>query len=137
MTHKYNEMVCLYRLIDDKLKTVEDSSFKIQNNPIDISQGIMDVVHDDKTKSTMDITTPEMDNSTISTEINTLNTKIDIQDTETGHKEDNFMAIFSTTNPKHKEIQELNAKGLSVAEIAKSLNLGQGEVKLVLDLGKR
>lgn len=34
------------------------------------------------------------------------------------------------------KINELLEKGLSVSEIAKSLNMGQGEVKLIIDLGK-
>lgn len=47
-----------------------------------------------------------------------------------------LMSVLNSSNPKHKEIRELNSRGLSVSEIAKKLNLGQGEVKLVLELGK-
>lgn len=47
-----------------------------------------------------------------------------------------FMTEYNSTNPKHKEIKELAQKGMPVQEIAKSLNLGQGEVRLVLELGK-
>ncbi len=35
----------------------------------------------------------------------------------------------------NKEIFDLYKKGLSVTEIAQSLNIGKGEVKLILDLG--
>ncbi len=40
------------------------------------------------------------------------------------------------TNPKHQEINTLVQRGYSVADIAKTLNIGQGEVKLILELGK-
>ena len=39
-------------------------------------------------------------------------------------------------NPKLKEIKELKDGGLSIAQIAKKLNMGQGEVSLILELGK-
>ncbi len=39
-------------------------------------------------------------------------------------------------NPKLEEITRLMSSGQSVAEVAKSLNMGQGEVKLILELGK-
>lgn len=37
----------------------------------------------------------------------------------------------------NKEIFDLYKQGLSVTEIAQSLNVGKGEVKLILDLGIR
>lgn len=40
------------------------------------------------------------------------------------------------TNPKLKDILKLQNQGLSIAEIAKKLNMGQGEVKLIAELGK-
>lgn len=42
----------------------------------------------------------------------------------------------SYSNPKLKDIQKLEKQGLAVAEIAKKLNMGQGEVKLISELGK-
>ncbi len=39
-------------------------------------------------------------------------------------------------NPRLKEIEELKNQGLSISEIAKKLNIGQGEVKLILELEK-
>lgn len=47
-----------------------------------------------------------------------------------------FISVLNSNNPKHKQIRDLNIMGMSVSEIAKHLNLGQGEVKLVLELGK-
>ncbi len=39
-------------------------------------------------------------------------------------------------NPNLAEIWQLNAQGFSIPEIAKKLELGQGEVKLMLELSK-
>ena len=46
----------------------------------------------------------------------------------------NFMSVFKSANPKHKEINNLAQRGMSIAEIARSLNIGQGEVSLVLGM---
>ncbi|MBR1444825.1 MAG: hypothetical protein IJ583_14985 [Firmicutes bacterium] len=43
---------------------------------------------------------------------------------------------FRYSNPKLQEIKSLAKEGLSVAEIAKKLNIGQGEVQLIMQLGK-
>ncbi len=40
------------------------------------------------------------------------------------------------SNPKLKDIRKLQKQGLSIPEIAKKLNMGQGEVKLISELGK-
>lgn len=39
-------------------------------------------------------------------------------------------------NPRLKEIIELKNSGLTVAEIAKKLDIGQGEVSLIMEIGK-
>ena len=43
----------------------------------------------------------------------------------------------SFTNPQHARIWDMREEGQSLAEIAKTLGIGQGEVKLILDLAKR
>lgn len=40
------------------------------------------------------------------------------------------------SSPKHQEVKKLVQKGHDISEIAKMLGIGQGEVKLILDLGK-
>ena len=40
-------------------------------------------------------------------------------------------------NPKQNKVIALHQEGLALPEIAKSLNIGQGEVKLILDLAGR
>ena len=39
-------------------------------------------------------------------------------------------------NPNLDKIKNMQEQGLSVSEISKALNMGQGEVKLILELGK-
>lgn len=41
------------------------------------------------------------------------------------------------SNPKHKQIWQMRENGQNVPEIAKELGMGQGEVKLILDLVDR
>lgn len=38
------------------------------------------------------------------------------------------------TNPKHRQIWEMRKRGKAIADIARELSMGQGEVKLILDL---
>jgi hypothetical protein len=41
-------------------------------------------------------------------------------------------------NPKHKKVRDLHEQGISVADIAKELGIGQGEITLILEMaGKR
>ena len=47
-----------------------------------------------------------------------------------------FMSAFNSSNPKHDDIKKLHKQGMSISEIAKHLNLGQGEVSLVLQMGR-
>jgi len=43
-----------------------------------------------------------------------------------------------TTNPKHKKVKDLHEGGMSLADIAKEMGIGQGEVKLILEMsGKK
>lgn len=44
--------------------------------------------------------------------------------------------ISIMVNPKLKEILELKNKGMSISNIAKTLNMGQGEVQLILNLSR-
>lgn len=58
--------------------------------------------------------------------------KIDVQSKPEAETKNNH----TYNNPKLKEINKLKSQGLSYAEIAKQLNMGQGEVKLIAELGK-
>jgi orotate phosphoribosyltransferase-like protein len=39
-------------------------------------------------------------------------------------------------SPKYKKISEMESRGLTVGQIAKELHMGQGEVALIMELGK-
>ncbi|MDR1639114.1 MAG: hypothetical protein LBT59_05400 [Clostridiales bacterium] len=53
-----------------------------------------------------------------------------------GEVAEKHRAQSSLKNPKLGKIQDLYDKGLSVEEIARALAIGQGEVNLILNLGK-
>lgn len=79
---KYQQMLFLYQLIDDKIQSMESKVDK------------------------------EVDNS----------------------YESSF--DYNYSNPKLNEIKEMYQKGMSISEISKTLDMGQGEVKLIMELGK-
>lgn len=87
LEQKYNELLFLYNLIDDK-KLETASSFNKKDIPVPVDDNIP------------------------SNNSNLMN------------------------NPKNRDIIQLSKAGLSINEIAKRLGMGQGEVKIVLDLGK-
>jgi len=41
------------------------------------------------------------------------------------------------SNPRHKQVWEMYERGLDVPDIAKTLGIGQGEIKLILELASR
>ena len=51
-------------------------------------------------------------------------------------KKDNKKYNNTINNPKLKEIIKLREEGKNISEISKSLNIGQGEVKLIMELNK-
>ncbi|MCL2498741.1 MAG: hypothetical protein FWE90_00215 [Defluviitaleaceae bacterium] len=42
-----------------------------------------------------------------------------------------------TVNPKHARVRELDEKGIPVADIAKELGIGQGEIRLILEMSAK
>ncbi|MBE6011923.1 MAG: hypothetical protein E7234_05145 [Lachnospiraceae bacterium] len=54
----------------------------------------------------------------------------------TKSKEASPPKTYFTHNPRYEEIYSLKKSGLSTGDIAKKLNMGQGEVALILELGK-
>lgn len=39
-------------------------------------------------------------------------------------------------NPRYQEIRKMYEQGISISQIAKQMNIGQGEVQVILELGK-
>lgn len=60
-----------------------------------------------------------------------LNTNINNNNYLSDYDEKNYVE-----NPDFAKIKAMYQKGLSISEISKVLGMGQGEVKLILDLGK-
>ncbi|HHV60368.1 MAG TPA: hypothetical protein GXX49_08830 [Clostridiaceae bacterium] len=50
------------------------------------------------------------------------------------HKEKNKKSASKITNPTYKKVLALSEKGMSEIEIARNLNMGRGEIQLILDL---
>ena len=89
---KYQEMLFLYNLIDEKQKKLVGAGQKV-----DVVAGI---------------SSKPLEKGTIALQ----NQKI-------------------TINPKYANVLELNDKGKSIEEIARQLNMGKGQVALILNLG--
>ena len=104
---KYQQLLYLYSLIDEKSEKLGSDQINSSNSK----------------HSGIDISIDE---------------SFDFQDKR---KETTVKAVEKGFDPnlvsdKYRSVFELYNKGMSVAEIARSLNIGQGEVKLVLELGK-
>jgi len=50
--------------------------------------------------------------------------------------QDSHGSFISFKNPNFEKIRNMQKQGLSISEISKALNMGQGEIKLILELGK-
>ncbi|MCL1884947.1 MAG: hypothetical protein FWF81_14470 [Defluviitaleaceae bacterium] len=122
---KYKSMLFLYNLVDDKKKEIEESADS------DVISEMMEkyiVTHGEKLRMITSQDLPETSAQPISP-----------SDVSQEEKE----ALFSETvekkpkkisNPRHKQIYDMREDGKNPAEIAKELSMGQGEVKLILDL---
>jgi len=116
---KYNAVLFLYNLIDEKQKEIDSAladSVVMTSNvvpPAPVQAAIPELP--------VQIAIPEL--VSITEEIE----EVEVRETPD--------PVF--LNPKHKEIWNLRKEGLSVSDIARSLSLGQGEVKLILDLAGR
>lgn len=60
----------------------------------------------------------------------------DFYENDNNMKKSNKKYNNTINNPKLKEIIKLHEEGKSISEISKSLNIGQGEVKLIMELNK-
>jgi ATP/maltotriose-dependent transcriptional regulator MalT len=99
---RYQELLFLYKLIDDKKQEMADNYY---------SKKIVE--KEASTNSFTNISEKEENNDNLK---NTINPK--------------FVTV------RNKDIIDMSKSGLSIPEIAKRLNIGQGEVKIVLDMGK-
>ena len=109
---KHKELLFIYNLIDEK-KTETASLYSAKNTP-------------PRTNNAKQTSLPQDSLQTVKNNIPAQPKKSDIP----------AQSKKSDIHPKHKEIITEYNNGRSVAEIAKSLNMGQGEVKLIIELAK-
>lgn len=108
ISDQHKELLFLYQLITEKEK-----NFKSKANNVALS-GSKPVIHkQDNRQGIKQVEQTSQDNVK---QLTTLNDMI---------------------VERNKEIFDLYKQGLSITEIAKGLNIGKGEVKLILDLGTR
>lgn len=58
------------------------------------------------------------------------------EDANSGDNSSSIKSSIKYENPLLKQILEMEQKGMSISEISKALNVGQGEIELILTLGK-
>lgn len=104
---KYQELLYLYQIIDDKKQELLNIFDKITS--IESKRDLNEDIKEESFKVT---------------DINNKNDKED----ENG---------FTVTDSKHNEIIDLYNSGHTVTQIAQQLNMGQGEVSLIIELNKR
>lgn len=125
---KYQELLYLYQIIDEKKQELLEFSKSInlvKKDDIHSDSIINDTVIDNiEEKSNMD-KTDEID------EIS----KIDKIDEKT--KVEHIKSNIVKSNTKYDEIIKLYNSNMTVTQIARQLNIGQGEVNLVLELKKQ
>ncbi|MCL2199617.1 MAG: DUF6115 domain-containing protein [Defluviitaleaceae bacterium] len=115
---KYKAMLFLYNLVDDKKKEIEESA----DSEV-ISDMMEKYIETHKDKLRLISGMPEE-----APPIVTAPPEDDTPDEPTEKKPKKI------TNPRHKQIYDMREEGKAPAEIAKELSMGQGEVKLILDL---
>jgi len=120
ITDKHNEILFLYNLILDKHKEIEN----VKDGDI-ISEMVEQYLQTHSAQLQL-----------LAEENAILNSTPEIIEVEVEEvKKERKRPVF--TNPKHEEIWNRRELGQTNAEIAKDMNIGQGEVKLILDLADR
>lgn len=133
ITTNHEEVVFLYNLLNEKeaeLKQIinqvnEVKQMSLENKLKQVEQlkqeEHLNQVHEKKIQNKQDKKNKQQKNDSI-------NIDIDIQES----RQDMIYDELSMNN--NQRILKLHKEGKSIVEIAKELNLGQGEVKLVIDL---
>lgn len=126
INRNHEEVVFLYNMLNDKEKELKEVVRKI-----DLSKKMVKEVSPDMKK------TADTQSSAINEKTKTqLKDKISVKEMKENTKTDVGMSAGSEANNNYKAILELYSQGMSVLDISKQLGLGQGEVKLVIELSK-
>jgi hypothetical protein len=113
---KYQELLYLYQMIDEKKQEL----LNIQEDSKHLSKDI-NILEDDHSIEIQEL------------EKQTLNSGTSIKIDELEKSKDGL----PTKITKNEQILRLKNEGLSIIQIAKQLNIGQGEVSLVLELKRK
>lgn len=105
LDNKHQELMVIYKLIQEKSQNSENIKVESTNNMIDNTNEVIKVNNIENEKEF----------------------KINIEN----NLGDNF-----ESNTKKDEIMSLRRQGLSIEDIAKKLDLGKGEVQLIIDFGE-
>ena len=117
---KYKAMLFLYNLVDDKKKEIEESA---DSEVISEMMAQYIKTHGDKLR----LISGEPEENFIEENIE--------KEEENEEVEENIEnKPKKISNQKHKQIYDMRESGKTATEIAKELKMGQGEIKLILDL---
>ena len=119
---KYKSVLFLYSLVEDKQKEIEESTD---------SEVISDMISQFIDKHSIKLRVDKPDDTTEPATKKPSGKSSGKPSEKPKPKNPKF------TNPKHKQIWEMRESGQNVSDIAKELSMGQGEVKLILDLVER
>ena len=127
---KYQELLFLYTLMDDKKNEIANLySVPTKQEPTDIQPMLS------KTPtSPQPSQTPQSLQTVQSTSVAPMS--ISTPQSEQAHRPREKSVKNVINNPKLQQIVELEKEGLPLSEIAKRLDMGQGEVRLILELGR-
>ena len=109
INHNHEEVVFLYNMLNNKERELKEFAKELDNSK--------DVTKESKSSKRVNVQAQVIDNDGISS--------VD--------KDLNQNQSFSINN---KEILKLYSEGLSIMDISRQLGIGQGEVKLIVDLYK-
>ena len=139
MNQKYQELLFLYQLMEEKKQNLEamPTVAKVDaEQPVSDAQPVSEIEPVSEAQPVDDSASPiEMFHQI---EAAVESAKVDIIGDEKAEEADEVVEeVVLPHNPKYEKIKELQAEGFSISEIARHLNMGQGEVKLFIDLGGR
>ncbi|MCL2216058.1 MAG: DUF6115 domain-containing protein [Defluviitaleaceae bacterium] len=132
---KYQAILFMYNLMQDKQKELTNEVWNNPNGNSESSDVVSEMVaqyieaHSAKLQLIKDEATAVADDR-------------DSRSHKEGSGESAPLPLIFTkrpafSNPRHKQIWEMHEQGLNVPDIARELGMGQGEVKLILELAAR
>ena len=153
---KYQALLFLYNLMEDKQKELTSEVWKAPENhePID-GDVVSDMVAQYIEVHSAKLRQIENNDARVSDEVDSadevsageeLSSSLDSASVVVHDEVENVPApapsvLFSKrpnfANPRHEQVWNLHEQGLNIPDIAKQLSIGQGEVRLILELAAR